>query len=242
MHKNVENREPENKRIYLGLFLIALGGIWILERLNLIPEVWENVFFSWQMLLIGIGVFSFIGGNKTAGTILIGIGGFFLIDEVINIPWEIRRIGWPVLIIGIGVVLLLTHRKKRGELPKFTPGESTQGMDYFDDFVVFGGREIFINSLNFIGGKTTSMFGGTEYDLRQAQLSENGAVIECFTMFGGCGFKVPPDWTIKNEVTAVFGAFTDKRGATYNQVVTNPSKTLVIKGFAAFGGVEVKHF
>ena len=240
----MENRVSENKRIYLGLFLIAVGGFWILERLNLIPEVWENIFFSWQMLLIGIGIFSFIGGNKTAGTILIGIGGFFLIDEIITIPRDLRRIGWPALIIGIGVVMLLTHRNKKTKSgsPNFTPGTSTQGMDYFDDFVVFGGREIFINSLNFIGGKTTSMFGGTEYDMRQAQLSENGAVIECLTLFGGCGFKVPPDWTIKNEVTAVFGAFTDKRGSTYNQVVTNPSKTLVIKGFAAFGGVEVKHF
>jgi hypothetical protein len=108
--------------------------------------------------------------------------------------------------------------------------------------VVFGGREVFINSQTFLGGKTTSMFGGTEYDLRQAQLSVNGAVIDCVSIFGGCGFKVPPDWTIKNEVTAVFGAFTDKRGATFGQIVSNPSKTLIIRGFSAFGGVEIKHF
>jgi hypothetical protein len=115
-------------------------------------------------------------------------------------------------------------------------------MDYFDDFVVFGGREVFINSQNFLGGKTTSMFGGTEYDLRQAQLSENGAVIDCVSVFGGCGFKVPPDWTIKNELTAIFGAFTDKRGSTFGQIISNPSKTLIIRGFSAFGGVEIKHF
>ena len=46
------------------------------------------------------------------------------------------------------------------------PGK--QGMDYFDDFVVFGGREVFINSLNFYGGKITTIFGGAEYDLRHA--------------------------------------------------------------------------
>jgi len=237
----MDNRVSENKRFYFGIFLIALGGLWILERLNLIPDVWENIFISWQMLLIGIGVFSLIGGNKTTGVILILIGGFFLVDEVYSIPREIRQIGWPVLIIGVGVVLLVTHGRKRNE-PKFTGHVSQQGMDYFDDLVVFGGREIFINSQNFYGGKTTSMFGGTEYDLRQAKLSENGAVIDCVALFGGCGFKVPPDWTVKNEVTAIFGAFTDKRGSTFNNIVTNPSKTLVIRGFSAFGGVEIKHF
>ena len=237
----MDNRVSENKRVYLGIFLILVGGLWILERLNLIPEVWENIFISWQMLLIGIGVFSLIGGNKTTGTILILIGGFFLLDEVYSIPRELRQIGWPLIIIGIGVVVLITQGRKKNQ-PHFTEQKGNKGMDYFDDFVVFGGREIFINSQNFLGGKTTSMFGGTEYDLRQAQLSENGAVIECVSVFGGCGFKVPPDWTIKNEVTSIFGAFTDKRGSTFGHVVTNPSKTLIIRGFSAFGGVEIKHF
>jgi predicted membrane protein len=237
----MDNRVSENKRVYLGVFLIAIGGLWILERLDFIPDIWEDIFISWQMLLIGIGVFSMIGGNKTTGTILIIIGGFFLIDDIFQIPRELRQIGWPSVIIGIGVVLLVTHGRKK-TAPQINNQKSNQGMDYFDDFVVFGGREVFINSQNFLGGKTTSMFGGTEYDLRQAQLSENGAVIECVSIFGGCGFKVPPDWTIKNEVTAIFGAFSDKRGATYGQMISNPSKTLIIKGFSAFGGVEIKHF
>ncbi len=237
----MDNRVSENKRVYLGVFLIAIGGLWILERMDLIPDIWEDIFISWQMLLIGIGVFSLIGGNKTTGTILIIIGGFFLIDDIFIIPRELRQIGWPLVIIGIGVVILVTHGRKKTP-PEIKNQQNNIGMDYFDDFVVFGGREVFINSQSFLGGKTTSMFGGTEYDLRQAQLSENGAVIECVSIFGGCGFKVPPDWTIKNEVTAIFGAFSDKRGATFGQMVSNPSKTLIIKGFSAFGGVEIKHF
>ena len=232
-----------NKRIYFGLFLIAVGAFWVMERLDLIPDFWDDILISWQMLLIGIGIFSIIGGNKTPGTILIVIGGFFLVPEITTIPYELRRIGWPLLIIGIGVVLLLTHGfRKKDPIPPPRPEGAQQGMDYFDDFVIFGGREIFLNSQNFYGGKTTAMFGGAEYDLRQASLSQNGAVIDCVSVFGGCVFLVPPDWTVKNEVTAAFGAFTDKRGANINPVAPDPSKTLVIKGFAAFGGVEVKHF
>ena len=237
----MEKHIAPNKRIYFGIFLIALGAFWIMERLNIIPDFWDDVLISWQMLLIGIGIFSIIGGNKTSGTILIVIGGFFLVPEIVTIPYELRRIGWPLLIIGIGVVLLITHGRKRPQEPPIAES-GKRGMDYFDDFVIFGGREVFVDSQNFYGGKTTSIFGGAEYDFRQANLSQNGAVVDCVSIFGGCGFKVPPDWTVKNEVTAIFGAFSDKRGSTLSQIVSNPSKTMVIKGFTAFGGIEIKHF
>lgn len=237
----MEKESGSNKRIYFGVFLIALGSFWILERLDLIPAVMDDILISWQMLLIAIGVFSYIGGNKTSGTVLMVIGGFFLIPEIFTIPDELQKVGWPLLVIGIGVVLLVTHgRKKQG--PSKFHGTGQNSMDYFDEFVVFGGREVFVTSQSFVGGKTTSMFGGAEYDLRQANLSENGAVIDTVCVFGGCGFKIPPDWTVKNEVTAIFGAFSDKRGSTLNHLVSDPAKTLVIKGFCAFGAVEIKHF
>ena len=237
----MEKHITSNKRIYFGIFLIALGAFWIMERLDLIPDFLDDVLISWQMLLIGIGIFSIIGGNRTTGTILIVIGGFFIVPEIAYIPDELKRIGWPLLVIGIGVVLLITHGRKRTGVPPIIEPDK-MGMDYFDDFVIFGGREVFINSQSFYGGKTTSIFGGAEYDLRQAGLSENGAVVDCVSVFGGCGFTVPPDWTVKNEVTAIFGAFTDKRGSSMNQVISDPSKTLIVKGFTAFGGIEIKHF
>lgn len=235
----MKNENLSNKRILFGLFLIALGVFWILVKLDVIPDTWNDVLISWKMLLIGIGVFSIIGGNRTSGTILIIIGGFFMIPDIVHIPYELRRIGWPLLVIGIGVALLLTYRKGT-QMPQ-TLNDNQCSIDFFDDFVIFGGREVFVNSQNFFGGKIASIFGGAEYDLRQARLSENGAVIESVCIFGGCGFKVPPDWSVKNEVTAIFGAFEDKRGMTAHDVKTDTSKTLVIKGICAFGGVEVKY-
>ncbi|MCK5730499.1 MAG: hypothetical protein KAH68_05460 [Draconibacterium sp.] len=236
----MEKHISSNKRVYFGVFLIAIGAFWILEKLGLIPSFLDDILISWQMLLIGIGVFSLIGGNKTSGYVLIVIGSFFLIPEIVTIPYEIRKIGWPLIIIGIGVILLITHGRKKTEGP-VNVETGTFGMDYFDDFVIFGGREVFVNSQNFNGGKITSMFGGAEYDLRQAGLSENGAVVDCVSVFGACEFKVPPDWTVKNEVTAIFGAFSDKRGSSFNQTISNPSKILIIKGFSAFGAIEVKY-
>lgn len=235
-------QEHTKRKALLGIFLIVLGAIWVFERLDLVPDFLNDIFISWQMLLIGIGIFITIAGNKTTGIILIVIGSFFLIPEAIYIPHEFRRIGWPLVVIGIGVALLLTHTGKRGH---FTPpsfeNSTSKGIDFFEDFVIFGGREVYIDSQNFLGGKTSAIFGGAEYDFRQARLSPNGAVVETLALFGGNVFKVPQGWNVKNEITAIFGAFTDKRGGNMNHIVTDPSKTLVIRGFAVFGGVEIKH-
>ena len=250
-------RRKSDKRFYFGVILIAVGVILILERLNLIPESMADMLISWQMLLIGIGVLSLIGGNRTAGTILIVIGGTFMVPELITVPHEVRRIYWPLILVAIGISILMRQRDHqkltKGNDPIInTPNDNLSGsadssyssnpFNTFDDFVIFGGREIFVTSQALIGGKATSIFGGIEFDLRKASLQPGGAVIDCVSVFGGCGFKIPMDWNVRNEVTTIFGAFTDKRGETYSDRYYDPSKTLVIKGVSIFGGIEVKHF
>jgi predicted membrane protein len=240
-------RRGSDKRFYFGVILIALGVILILERLNLIPESVADMLISWQMLLVGIGILSLIGGNRTAGTILIVIGGTFMIPELITVPHEIRQIYFPLILVAIGIVILFRQRgphklqfSKENEPVNIVPPGDT--FNTFDDFVIFGGREIFVNSQALAGGKATSIFGGIEFDLRKANLQPGGAIIDCVSVFGGCGFKIPMDWNVRNEVTTIFGAFTDKRGDTYSEKYYDPSKTIVIKGVSIFGGIEVKHF
>jgi len=242
-----------NKRLYVGVILIAVGFILILEKLNLIPESVSDLLISWQMLLVGIGILSLIGGNRTAGTILVLIGGIFMIPELFTVPDEFREIYKPLILVAIGVALILRHRDynhnsitsggngtKSPLEVEMIPNDNSHNT--FDDFVIFGGRELFINSQNFAGGKATSIFGGMEIDLRKANMVPGGAVIDCVSVFGGCGIKIPMDWNVRNEVATIFGGFTDKRGDTYNERYYDPSKTIVIKGVSIFGGIEVKHF
>ena len=240
-------RNRGDKRLYFGIILIVLGVILILERFNLIPDSMTDIIISFPMLLMVIGAISLIGGNRKGGIILMIICAFFLF------PHEIRSDYWPLILIAIGIAILFRqHDQKKlpgsedpvilnpGDNSTNNPGDNS--FNTFDDFVIFGGREIFINSQNLAGGKATSIFGGIEFDLRKASLQPGGAVIDCVSVFGGCGFKIPMDWNVRNEVTTIFGAFTDKRGETYNDRYYDPSKTIVIKGISMFGGIEVKHF
>lgn len=234
----MESQNKVNRRILFGAVLIAIGGVWILEQLGIIPHVLRDVLISWQMLLIVIGIFSLFNGNETSGWVLILIGIFFMVPDLIEVPWKLRRLAWPVLLVAIGVLLIIRHQRKPEVIKDYKGADE---LDYFDDFVVFGGREIVVNSQNLIGGKATSIFGGSEYDMRVAKLSPNGAVVDCVSVFGGTGFKIPPDWAVKNEVSTIFGAFTDKRGNVIPDR-NDLSKTLILRGFTAFGGIEVKNY
>lgn len=243
-----------NKRFIFGVILIVLGVFLILEKLGLISEAMSDLLISWQMLLIGIGILSTIGGNRTSGTVLIVVGTVFLVPELIDVPHTIKEIYWPLILVAIGIIILLRQRNHQPhnhfqfqkpnepDLNAPTNNNSFNSFNTFDDFVIFGGREVLITSSALAGGKATSIFGGIEFDLRKANLQPGGAIIDCVSVFGGCGFKIPMDWNVRNEVTTIFGAFTDKRGETYSDKYYDPSKTIVIKGVSIFGGIEVKHF
>jgi predicted membrane protein len=233
----MEFEQGSNRRFLFGIVLIVFGALWMLVKLHIIPDSFSHMIISWQSLLIVIGIVTLINGNQTSGWILILIGSFFLLPHFFDVPWELRRLFWPMMLVVTGVVLLLRYNKPSRAIAE----TGIKNMNFFDDFVIFGGREIVINSQSLVGGKSTSIFGGSEYDLRNVTLSENGAVIDSVSIFGGTGFKIPPDWTVKNEVTTIFGAFTDKRGSIVPDY-QNLSKTLILRGFTAFGGIEVKNF
>lgn len=234
--ENPQSFHHSDSRVWLGILFVLIGGAWLLDNLNLVPYYIEDWFFNWETFLILLGVYFIVGRKKPeAGIIMIAIGGVFLLDEFHFLDWhDIFRVFWPVIFIIIGISLILRRSygiKKKSDLDS--------EIDYVDDFAIFGGRERTVDSSNFKGGKLTAMFGGSEIDLRNAQLAEGTNVLDLFVMFGGSTILVPPDWAVKVEVFSILGGFSDKRNSAL-KVVPQPGKSLIIKGFVMFGGGEVK--
>ena len=73
-HKN-------NGRAVLGIVLIFIGLALIAGYFHLIPGGWRSVLFTWQALLILIGLLLLLAKNKLPGIILVSIGAFFLIPK-----------------------------------------------------------------------------------------------------------------------------------------------------------------
>jgi len=214
----------ENRRLVTGILIVLVGVFLLLDNLRLIP--YELYFLrSWQMLLIVIGAFNFATGRKNAAIVLFAIGGFFLLEDYG--PYDFRDF-WPVIVIIIGVAFIL---RKRDARPDFTNNDN-----FFDEINVFGGGDQKVTSTQLEGGRVTNVFGGTNIDLRDAY-PVDGAVIEVFTVFGGCELIVPDDWKVKIEAFSLFGGFSDNRGGTS---VSPDSPQIRIKGFTIFGAGEIK--
>jgi len=225
----------KRKSLVFGLLVLGLGFAWLLRNFGMISEEVWDVIFSWQMLLIAIGIVNISNdANRGIGWILIAIGGFFMISEYYDLPTSFRHIFWPALLIIIGLTLIFGSSRifKRRD---FT---ISKGEDFIEEVAVFGGRDRVVNSQAFRGGKVVSVFGGSKLDLTKAELAEGNVEIEIVSIFGGSTLLIPTDWNVKLEVFNIFGGYGDKR--IRGQVDFN--KTVVVKGVAIFGGGEIKSY
>jgi len=195
---------------------------------------------QWEGILIIIGIVILIADpRRKTGWILIIIGTFFILPDIFYIPWFRMHTFWPILLIVLGFLYIVRQRGHNVPVGSQPDGS----MDFIDDTNVFGGGDVVVTSNNFKGGKITSIFGGGDYDLTGAKLSQEPTVIDFFAMFGGGNFIVPSDWNVKTEVTAVFGGFSDKRKHSADPgTADDPTKELYIKGFVLFGGGELKTY
>jgi predicted membrane protein len=231
-------RSMIRKSMAFGILVLALGSALLLRNLGIFEEtnIWQYI-FSWQMLLIAIGIINVSAeGHRGFGWILIAVGGFFLLNKIYDWPATFSNVFWPGMIIAVGLVLIFgNHGRKwrRSHIYFKSPEE-----DVIEEVSIFGGRERSVHSDKFRGGEVISVFGGGKLDLTNAVLVPEGAEIEIVSVFGGSTLVVPSDWNVKLEVLNIFGGFSDKR--MKSQVDLN--KVLVVKGVAIFGGGELKSF
>lgn len=213
-------------RAYLGLAAVAIGSLLLLRNLHVISfdywgELWGG-FLSFLLILVGciilvkrsrwIWGLLFLSAGAT-----IGLRALHIVD--VNF-WQIV---WPILFIAVGSAVLFSLVKD-GKISKTKAKHMA---------AAWSGQSEKVEG-KYTGGTVSSVFGGVDLDLRQADIKD-GAVIEVFVLFGGVDIIAPNDVVIKNEATAIFGGIDDK---------TNPGakakKTLYIRGECFFGGIELK--
>ena len=114
---DTQNQDPDfntprhNGRVYGGLFLLTIGGIFFLKQADFI--FFPGWLFSWPMILIAIGVFTGLKHNfRGAGWLIpIIVGCIFLVDRM-DIGLDLHRFIFPAILVCIGLSLIL--RPKHG--------------------------------------------------------------------------------------------------------------------------------
>lgn len=241
MDENWDSRQ-RNSKLLGGLIVIAAGVLILLRQSGMLIPHW---LLSWEMILIAIGVVMLVKHNfkKTGAYILIVIGGLFMLNDFVPDLIEPRFI-WPVLIIVLGVSMLLKSgfmtSKKKNITNDTTDFKDMASEDYVQSASFFSGITKKVVSKNFKGASISSVFGGNEINLSQADF-QGEAVMDVTCVFGGVTLIIPSHWKIKSDLTSVFGGIEDQRPSVLNDSISD-DKTLILKGACVFGGIEIHSY
>lgn len=230
-HKN-----QQRGKMAAGLMLVTAGGLWLAGEMGANIPHWV---FSWEMLLIAIGICigiqTMFKGSWWFVPVIIGIG--FLADEIYP-EINFSPFVWPVLIIIIGLLFIFKPRKKWGTCRNWKDEDPT-GENLIDSTTVFGGVKKNIISKDFKGGEIVCIFGGAEIDLSQADIKDK-AILEITQVFGGTKLIIPSNWTVQHEASAVLGGIEEKRKG--ENTTADRNKVLILRGTTVFGGIDIRSY
>lgn len=216
-------------RILTGLILIVVGAGFLLQQAG----VWsfsDLLSDGWPLIFVLIGIVQLFNRNKASyfsGFIFIIIGGLLFVNNLVEVNLYIYF--WPLILIIAGISFLFTREKHTS---KPVSDNATNA------FTIFGGQNIHSNSNHYEGGQITAIFGGVEIDLRDAIISEQGAVLELNAVFGGIKIHVPDNVKVQVAGLPIFGGCENKTRRKAANEVDGPA--LKINYAAVFGGVEIR--
>jgi len=230
---NPHRRSPVTPGIVFGSLAILVGVFLLLRNFGYIRYFSPLDLFP--LLLIAFGLANLLGSGCQSGRVWGGLlmagGGYWLASNLGLVPYRLRDI-WPAFLILLGLYFLWRTLSSRGEIAGAASSATISEM------AIFGGGKRAVTSQQFRGGELYALCGGHEVDLTGAQIEGEVAIIDATAVFGGVDLHVPESWDVSVEGVAIFGGYEDK---TSHPREGAAAKRLIVRGFAIFGGVEVKN-
>ncbi|MDR3236349.1 MAG: cell wall-active antibiotics response protein [Prevotellaceae bacterium] len=218
LHRN------RRKGVFFGLLLIIVGAWLIGMNVGLIDAPFRLVFFSWQMLLIIIGISALWKRHWITGALLCLTGGFFILPRLAKaypdllpaLPDNFTSSYWAVLLICAGILCIVSvfirsnytirtgdpqprrprHRRRRRD---FATDDDDSNTRRRREFVHAGSEGYMVRDV---------VFGQGEYIVLDAEFHGGRFSV----VFGGITLDLRKT-TIREgktnvEITAVFGGVT----------------------------------
>lgn len=208
--------------VVVGLLLMAGNLGWVEPH---------SIFFYWPLGLVAGGAALLSRASdqnaKTTAWAVIAVGAYLSVARVVGFRADLSDL-WPLFVIGVGVTMLMRARRRE-------QSPAAVGDHVVHDFAFWSGVQRRITSPAFKRADFTVVMGGIEVDLRGAATTDEPAVIDVFVVWGGLEIRVPPDWTVSNQIVAILGGASDKTTGE-----KNGRHRLILRGVVLMGGVEIK--
>jgi hypothetical protein len=112
-HFHLRERE-HNPRLSLGLFFITLGLALLVVTNDLLHLGSPHEYFTWQSILIFIGIVFLINLRLAPALLFIAGGVWFLLDNIyVVVPRTIEVAYWPSVIILMGIIFISSALLRR---------------------------------------------------------------------------------------------------------------------------------
>jgi predicted membrane protein len=212
-----------------GIVAVIAGTVLLLDHMGYLNAA--AIFRYWPVIMVVAGIAGLVqhyGSTKVVGDAMLTIAGVLLLLMQLNrLNWSHA---WPIFLICLGVLLVYDALRPKPDTPIGSRDASAQA--------VFSGIEKNITASDFRSGSIEAVFGSVELDFLQADLAEEQGYLEAKVVFGSLEVRVPDRWRVVIEANAVFGSCENK---TRPPLPTAPPKTLIIRGEAVFGSIEVRN-
>jgi len=215
-------------RLVWGLAILTAGIIGWLDHTGALNA--RDYLEWWPLVVIALGLAHLPQRQWVTTVVLVAIGMMFLPPLPFLPHFHVAAILglWPLLISVGGVSLIQQSRS--------SVAKNAADSNSFHTVAVMGGVGRGVASSDFIGGDAVAVMGGCEINLSGAKIT-NEAVIDVLAFWGGIEIRVPRGWKVSTEVVPILGGVVDKT----ERDVPAGAPTLIIRGSAIMGGVEVKH-
>ncbi|HYA25024.1 MAG TPA: DUF5668 domain-containing protein [Terriglobales bacterium] len=220
------NESRLNSAVLNGTALIVVGIVLLLDQMGIIS------FNFWALVFGAFGLVRLLQASDTTGrlwgVLLMAAGAAIELDHLGYVNVRLDRT-WPVFVILAGLILIWRAYQQ--------PSESGGMLSpHLNVFSILGGGEYRIRAQNFRGGDVVALMGGFDINLKDADIENSEATINVNCLMGGGVIRVPETWAVSMRVAAFMGGHSLKarEGA-------QPTKTLIVKGVAIMGGVEVRN-
>ena len=223
-------------QLVIGLVIVAIGALALLDNLDLFN--FRSIFHFWPTLFMVFGLVKLSQARSSKqrfwGGLFIVVGILMTLNAMNIMPFHVRD-WWPVILIALGIKMLLSEKQSA----MLNPAEDVANLETCDTNVditaTLAGAEGKVASQDFRGGRISTLMGGVDLDLRQAAI-QDCAVLDLNAIAGGICLKIPREWIIENEVTAILGGLDDK-----SVPLLGSHKRLKLTGLAFMGGIEIKN-
>jgi hypothetical protein len=103
--ETMEYKSINHNRVYLGALVVLVGGVLLLDELNI--AVIPDWLYNWPTILILVGLYSGIKHNFSnfGWLVWVFIGGVFMADDALP-GMQIDEIAWPAGLIILGAYLI----------------------------------------------------------------------------------------------------------------------------------------